>query len=135
MISKPKHGWCVFELDYFVGHPSDVTDVPMDLLNAFIDYYEKGSGVAVLDEEGSTFTLILTRYDWGIFVIEEREEPRLYDFCKIGIIDLTKELITDIESDLYGWAEFTCDDDPEEIKIHRDEIRQKLAELKKAMLK
>ena len=49
------------------------------------------------------------------------------------IVDLEKELIKDIESDLCGWANFTTDNDVEEIKQHETEIRQKIVILKKYM--
>ena len=47
------------------------------------------------------------------------------------IENIEKELISDIESDMYGWINFTIDDNPEEVKQHETEIRQKLAILKK----
>lgn len=49
----------------------------------------------------------------------------LHDFSEIKIDKLEKELIEDIESNLYGWQNFIADDDPEEVKLHRDEILQK----------
>lgn len=132
MISNPKHGWCSFKLGEFEGTPSYLTDVPLDLLGAFIDLHTKGSGVAWFDEEGTEFSLVLTPY--SLFIIEERnEKPILHDFSEMNIKDLEKELIEDIESDLCGWANFITDDDLEEIKAHRDEIRQKIAILKQYM--
>lgn len=56
MIYNPRFGWCNFKLGTFFGTPSYLTDVPVDLLDAFINYYEKGSGTVVFDEEGSHFT-------------------------------------------------------------------------------
>lgn len=100
MISNPKHGWCNFELGDFKGTPSYLTDVPVDLLNAFIDLHTKGSGVAWFDEEGTEFTLVLTPY--SMFIIEEKEEPVLHDFSEMNIKDLEKELIEDIEKGLNG---------------------------------
>ena len=128
MISNPKHGWCNFELGDFKGTPSYLTDVPVDLLNAFIDLHTKGSGVAWFDEEGTEFTLVLTPY--SMFIIEEKEEPVLHDFSEMNIKDLEKELIEDIEKGLNGWSEFITDNDREEILQHRNEIRQKIAMLK-----
>ena len=60
MISNPRFGWCNFELGDFKGYPSYLTDVPVDLLDAFIDYHTKGYGVAVFDEEGSYFKITPT---------------------------------------------------------------------------
>ena len=116
------------------GNPSYLTDVPVDLLDAFIDYYTRGYGVAVFDEEGSFFTLVLTRYNWGIFLIEEKNDSVLYDFSYMDSDNLAKELVSDIENDLNGWTvEFVIDDDQEEIAQHRNEIRQRIAKLKKLM--
>lgn len=131
MITNPKHGWCNFKLRTFEGTPSYLTDVPIDLLNAFIDYHVKGSGIVWLDEEGTEFSLVITPY--SLFIIEEKDKPILHDFSEMKIDNMEKELIKDIETDLEGWANFITDDDPNEITIHRDEIRQKLTILKKHM--
>lgn len=128
MISNPKHGWSNFKLGTFEGTPSYLTDVPIDLLTAFIDYHTKGCGVAWFDEEGTEFTLVITPY--SLFIIEEKEKPILYDFSEMKIENVEKELIEDIENYLGDWSNFTTNDDQNEITIHRDEILQKLAILK-----
>ena len=129
MISNPKHGWSNFDLKTFHGTPSYLTDVPVDLLNAFIQYHTTGTGIAWFDEEGTEFTLVITPY--SLFVIEEKNKPVLHDFSEINIDNLEKELIEDIEKDLIGWSEFITSDDREEVIMHRDEIRNKIAMLKK----
>ena len=128
MISDPKHGWCNFKLRTFEGTPSYLTDVPVDLLEAFIDLHTTGTGIAWFDEEGTEFTLVLTPY--SLFIIEEKDKPVLYDFSEMKIENLEKELIEDIENDLVGWSEFITDDDREEVMQHRNEIRQKITILK-----
>lgn len=128
MISNPKHGWSNFDLKVFHGTPSYLTDVPVDLLNAFIQYHTTGTGIAWFDEEGTEFTLVITPY--SLFVIEEKDKPVLHDFSEIKINNLEKELIEDIEKDLIGWSEFITSDDREEVIMHRDEIRNKIAMLK-----
>ena len=131
MISNPKFGWCEFELGNFKGTPSYLTDVPLDLLTAFIDLHSKGSGIAWFDEEGAWFSLVLTPY--SIFIIEEKKEPVLIDISDMNIRQMEEELISDIEKELTGWSEFLTTDDKEEIQLHREEIRQKIAILRKAM--
>lgn len=132
MISNPKHGWCNFRLKKFEGTPSYLTDVPLDLLNAFVDLHTKGCGIAWFDEEGTEFSLVLTPY--SLFIIEERgEAPVLHDFSEMVIKNLEKELIDDIKSDLNGWVNFIADDNLGKISIHRNEILQKIAILKKYM--
>ena len=132
MISNPKHGWCDFQLGIFEGSPSYLTDVPVDLLDAFIDYYTKGQGMAWFDEEGTEFTLVITPY--SLFVIEEKREKVLHDFSEMIIEKLAKELIDDIEKDLTGWSvEFVTSDEQEEIKLHRETIKQRITKLKKLL--
>ena len=134
MISNPKHGWCDFMLsdekdNLFVGTPSYVTNVPVDLLQAFLDYKTKGQGIAWFNEEGTEFTLVLNPY--SMFVIAENEHTELIDFSKVNIDNLIKELIQDIESDLTGWSMFYCGcDDEEEIKVNRELIRNLICQLK-----
>ena len=128
MISNPKHGWSNFDLKAFHGTPSYLTDVPVDLLNAFIQYHTTGTGIAWFDEEGTEFTLVITPY--SLFIIEEKDKPVLHDFSEMKINNLEKELIEDIEKDLIGWSEFITSDDREEVIMHRDEIRNKIAMLK-----
>ena len=130
MIKNPKHGWCSFELGDFQGSPSYLTDVAVDLLDAFIEYHTKGYGVVVFDEEGSFFTLVLTRYNWGIFVIEEKNNSILHDFSNMNVDDLAKELINDIESDLAGWYDFLLFSDEKEVERYKNELDKKIKELK-----
>lgn len=142
MISNPKHCWCDFKMEddnnnVFFGTPSYVTNVPIDLLQAFLDYKTKGQGMAWFDEEGTEFTLVLNPY--SMFIIEENEyyegcKSNLYDFSELSIDDLIKELIQDIESDLVGWSMFDCDcDDVEEIRVNREHIRNLICQLKEKL--
>ena len=125
------YGWGTFQLGEFISSFSYLTDAPIDLLEAFINYHENGYGAVVFDTEGSHFTLVLTAYNWGIFVIDETEvEPKLHNFCDMGVANLENELINDLESALTGWSMFLTDDDEEEILLHQDEICQRIAKLK-----
>ena len=129
MISEPKHGWSTFKLGDFEGTPSYLTDVPLDLLDAFLDYHYKGIGMAWFDEEGTEFTLVINPY--SLFIIAERDEnTTLYDFSELNVGDLEKELIEDIEKNLNGWSEFLTTDDREEMMQHRNDIRQRIAKLR-----
>lgn len=129
MISEPKHGWSTFKLGDFEGTPSYLTDVPLDLLDAFLDYHYKGMGMAWFDEEGTEFTLVINPY--SLFIIAERDENHtLHDFSELNVGDLEKELIEDIEKDLNGWSEFLTTDEREEMMQHRNDIRQRIAKLR-----
>ena len=106
MISEPKCGWCNFKLGNFIGYPSGyMTDVVQDLLDTFINFYKNRASTAVFDEEGSYFTLLLT-YN-GIYIIEEKEKAKLFDFSELDIDELASELINDIMSDFDNWVSFS----------------------------
>ena len=136
MISNPKHSWCDFKIEddnnnVFFGIPSYITNVPVDLLQSFLDYKIKGQGIAWFDEEGTEFTLVLNPYSMYIIAENEEGEGRLYDFSELNIDDLIKELIQDIKSDLIGWSMFYCECcDEEEIKVNRELIRNLICQLK-----
>ena len=106
MLSIPQAGWCELEIGNFKGTPSYLTDVPADLLTAFIDYYKKGIGAAFFDEEGTEFNLLLSDYSVYIIYIDYENNCTLYDFPLIDINKLAKELITDIKSNIDSWASF-----------------------------
>ena len=127
MISEPKYGWCNFKLGSFIGHPSGyMTNVIQDLLDVFINFYKNGASVAVFDEEGSYFTLLLT-YN-GIYIIEEKEKSTLFDFSEFNINDLAQELINDIENDFDNWIKFTEEEGGDQFsRVH---IYNKIHELK-----
>ena len=115
----------------FFGIPSYITNVPVDLLQSFLEYKINGQGMAWFDEKGTEFTLVLNPYSMYIIAENEDCEGRLYDFSELNIDNLIKELIQDIESDLTGWSMFYCGcDDEEEIKANRELIRNLICQLK-----
>ena len=137
MISNSnKHSWCYFKIEddnnnVFFGTPSRITNVPVDLLQAFLDYKTNGQGMAWFDEEGTEFTLVLNPYSMFVIAENEKGEGRLYDFSEVNIDNLIKELIQDIESDLNEWSMFYCECcDKEEIKVNREHIRNLICQLK-----
>ena len=123
MISNPKNGWCNFKLGDFEGTPSYITDVPIDLLDAFIDYYTRGYGLAYFDEEGSEFTLLLTWY--GVYIIEEKDDTKVHTFYNLSISDLAKDVIIDILSNLDGWC-----NDFMHYSFSKEDLNERLEKLK-----
>ena len=131
MIFNPSYGWCDFKLGSFQGTPSYLTDVPFDLLNAFINRHYGKSAAVFFDEEGTEFTLVINYH--SMFIIEERKEkPILHDFSFININELEKELINDIESNIDGWvSDFFFNDSEEEKKEYKEKLLELLKKLKK----
>lgn len=93
MISNPKHGWCDIKIGKFEGAGSYLTTVPLDMVNAFIHYYEDGAGACFIDEEGTDFTLVLS--DGNAYIIINREKQELYNVT-VPIDTLADELQEDI---------------------------------------
>lgn len=131
MIKNPEHGWCKFNLGEFEGRPGYLTDVPVDLLKGFIEYFTSGTSCVWFDEEGSEFTLILTPYN--IYIVKDDEDAELlYSYPRLSPKDLANELISDIESDLGGWTGWeSWHDNDDEFRQHGIEIRGLIEQLKK----
>lgn len=126
MISKPWAGWCNFDLDNFHGRPSYLTNVPIDILESFINYWENGTGISIyFDEEGSSFNLVVDPYN--VYIIECKDEPKLIISNK-SIEELTAEVITDIENDFQGWCNF--DTDEEAVEEQTQQLEMLLNKLK-----
>ena len=93
MISNPKHGWCDIKIGEFQGTGSYLTAVPLDMVNAFIHYYEDGAGACFVNEEGTDFTLVLSEFN--AYIIINREKQELYN-VSVSIDTLADELQDDI---------------------------------------
>ena len=132
LISNPSNGWCNFDVVNFHGTPSYLTDAPIDTLNAFIEYHKTGMGMAWYDEEGTEFTLVLTPYSF--FIIEEKDEAKLYDFTfKIDIETLEKDLIKELKEYIDEWSKFIPCPSKSEVEEHKNEINKKISELEEVM--
>lgn len=128
MISDPRYGWCKFKLKEFEGNPSYLTNVPLDLLEAFVNYWTNSACSSIFfDEEGTEFTLVINPN--SIFIIEEKEEPKLI-YIDDYIQNLTLELIDDIEKDINGWTNFITNDEEEDINEQRNALMSNLITLK-----
>lgn len=129
MISNPKCGWCKFKLNDFVGNASYLTNVPLELLEAFVNFWNNSSALAVhFDEEGTEFTLVINPN--SIFIIVERDEKPELIYIENYVENLTLELIKDIEADFDGWVNFITSDDEEDTAEQRQALIVNLIELK-----
>lgn len=130
MITNIKNGWCDFEIGSFKKTISYRTDVPVELLSAFLDYSAKQYGIAWLEDQHGLYALMLT--PCGIFIYEDHEEPIVHTFYASSVCKLMFELIEDIEENIDNWATFIdsiCSDD---VTRHRALILEKLRDLKAA---
>ena len=128
MISNPNDGWCDFKLGDFVGRPSYMTSVPIDLIECFFEYFWRGSSSVYFDEEGTKFTFVLS--DTEVFIIRNGENPTLYKF-DIVPQDLCIELLKDLEGNEQEWVDkFYIDPIPSERIRHYNELINKVAVLR-----
>ena len=128
MLKNPEYGWCEFLLFDFYGTPSYLTNVPVDLLRAFVDYFKRGTGIAWFDEEDSQFTLIMNPY--SLFIIFEGDKVVTYDLSWMDPKKLAQELIEDITNDFDKWSEWTNDMCENTIIKNKKYINFLIAELK-----
>ena len=126
MISSPCCGWCDFKVGDFSGKASYLMTTPLDLVDCFLEYFDKGSGSAYIDEEGTNFTFVVSDVEIFIIAMEDDGEYHLHIMEKLFPADLAKELIFDIEPfyDLWCSRFFGFGEDLE----YDEKINQELSE-------
>lgn len=130
MFSIPKNGWVNLTIENWTDRASYLTDVPQDVLEACISFMKNPSRPACIsfDAEGWEYILIIGHYN--TYVIEDKDEERLYCFEKSST-DLIEEIYTDINNNLYDWSMWSFNSDIEERrKEDEEEIRTLLKELR-----
>lgn len=133
MISNPSCGWCDFKVGDFVGHPSYLTGVPIDLLDCFFEFFWRGSSSVYFDEEGAEFTFVLSNYD--VYIIKDGEELTLHRIDAIPE-DLALELLNDLEGNEQKWMDdfYMEPDASERIRLY-NELINKVAILRNKLYK
>ena len=108
ILSHPKCGWAIVNLNSFKGNVSYLNDIAFKWLKALKVAIENKT-VATLygDEEGSDFYIVLDDYYGFVIVNRDKLETIEIDY---GLIDFAQELCNAIRTDLKGWARF-CDYD------------------------
>ena len=121
-------GWGSFEYGDFHGSISYLEDTPMDILDAILEYVEAKRAVAVyVEEEGSNWTLVIS--NWDVYIISEREKPRLYSL-DVNLGAFMKQLVKDCEDQKEQIVHWDCD--PE---MEKEEVEKRRAMLKEKVEK
>lgn len=131
MISNPSKGFCKFNIGFFNGYPDNTTNVPLELLNAFINYHKLGYGIALIDERDMGYSLILIEYDKDILLRYVGPVDGIIAFKELKISDLEEQLIRDIEGNLEGWCYFIEPQTKKELETQKNKILTLLEKLKK----
>lgn len=131
MISSPVKGFCKLNIGFFNGYPDNTTNVPIELLNAFINYHKLGYGVALIDEREIGYSLILIEYDKDILLRYVGSSEGMIAFKDLKIVDLEEQLIKDIEGNIDGWCYFIEPQSKRELENQKKKILTLLEKLKK----
>ncbi len=106
IIKNINAGWGRFELDGFVGHPSYISAVPVDILRGILQYKTYQDAVITFDEEGSYFHLVLTKDD--VFIIEDRADVKVItiDRSPQDVVTLLYHAVMDQLEEWLDWLSF-----------------------------
>lgn len=116
ILEIEKYGWAKIYIgengSIFIGDASYLSDVPLDFLEAFKLYVDNGKiPVIKCDEEGSEFIIVVD--DITTYIISEREKTECFSW-EISCENFIRQIITDIELQLDGVADFMCEEDGKE---------------------
>lgn len=131
MISSPTKGFCKLNIGFFNGCPDNTTNVPIELLNAFINYHKLGYGIVAIDEREIGYSLILIDYDNEILLRYVGSHEGIIAFKDLKIYELEKQLINDIEENIDGWCYFMEPQTKRELETQKKKILTLLEKLKK----
>lgn len=107
MLTKPDCGWTTVTLGDFTDRASYLTNVPDDLLHALIYGIETYSPTSVqFDAEGWDYTITFRPLE--TYIVRIKEEPELF-VIDMGIYEIAREVLEDIEGDLDAWVKWDED--------------------------
>lgn len=130
ILSQVKNGKCKFELGDFDCCLSNITDVPIDLLDCLIRYYKREVvATRFFDQNHCSFLLVLSPN--GIYIIDEYIDELQNLYNVITIDDFAKQIIADIEDSIDDWVrKFYDEQDLERNIIDKIRILKKIDKLK-----
>ena len=103
MLNKPHLGSVDITIDNFSDRASYLTDVPFDLLNAFIRFYRDGNPQTVyFDAEGWDYYIIIA-WDMVFIITSKGNGGYMLHEIVVKTDDMVRELIKDLEDNLDDW--------------------------------
>lgn len=139
MLAKPKYGWSALTLTDVNGvecsfRMSYLDDVPSMLLDQLIWGLTRQIDVALsFEAEGWDHRWIIT--DYLIYVIEDKDEPVLYEF-EIRKEDFARQILMDLKANFKDWADWDALAEyrkPEEVEADERRLREKIETLETAL--
>lgn len=128
ILTNMSAGWCNFELNDFKGRPSYIRDLPIDVINGYIEYIRTGHCVIEFDEETSWFSLVICNEN-EVYIIAHRNGLEFHSI-NLNANDVLDELFVEIEDNLDDWVNwcFCLSDEKDMYKI---DLQNKIDSIKK----
>lgn len=131
MLSKPHAGWTIISIGKFSDRASFLTDVPMDLLDGFINN-EHNCFCVKFDAEGWDYIIVFDNY--GTDIISDRHIDFTSEYhyrpSKVYKKDLALEVANDVEAELEGWTDWLPNVGNEDLSEREKELRSKIAKVR-----
>ena len=130
-----EYGWCEIQIGDFKSRASYLTDVPIDCLEAAIQYIDYHQPIELhFDAEG--WDVYVTGYDQNTLIRHTRTNSSEMEHIvldDVNALDLAKQIYADIAYDIEGWTDFLFTFDDMERQKHLHEIERLVQELKAAL--
>lgn len=103
MLSKPDAGWTTVKIGHFKGYASYTWDVPVDCLNAAIDFLKGKKKIIDIcfDEEGPGIFYVKSGIHYTRIFYEYDSYSKKVN---IGALELSKEIAADIREYFELWV-------------------------------
>ena len=104
VLAPPEAGWSELHIGDWSDRVSYLDDVPMILLKAFRDYYDRNvhtTPAVTFDAEGWEFTVVFN--PGTVHIIEMKDEAELTTI-EVNMAALATQLANDILENLDGWT-------------------------------
>lgn len=104
VLAPPEAGWSELYIGDWSDRVSYLDDVPMMLLKAFRDYYDRNvhtTPAVTFDAEGWEFTVVLN--PGTVHIIEMKDEAELTTI-EVNMAALATQLANDILENIDGWT-------------------------------
>lgn len=120
ILTNIKYGWCDFNLGDYYGRPSYISNLPMQILNAYEEYVKYNHCIIEFDEELTQFCLVL--WENIVVIVDNRNDKVQSVYINKSPREVLNKLVNEIINDTRTWAEWIAIDDTEE-SISREEKR------------
>jgi len=143
MLATPHCGWSTIQIGDWSDRVSYISDVPNNILNAFIGTKTSYDPISVkFDAEGWEFIIVFDHFethilDYGYkneeeYLADKENKLKLFTF-EISRFDIIKELVSDMERDLDDWTmwySFISYHEVEAINKRKIQLKNKIDKLK-----